>query len=658
MTTDIPPIDPWRVLPAETLAKFEPLPHVRERQQRGESQAPANHGVPRVPCVPAPGDGAENREKSWDTSRDTEDTGSCPSVPDLPEPQIERPCFAVHDDWFQLHGERMRPGLYWHGYGRPTQEDAAPPVDHWICTPIHATAITRDEHGHSFGLLLRFRDPDGRWRSWAAPLHMLRGSGEELRGELLDQGVRIDPTRRGLLAQWLMGRYPDDRVLAAGRTGWHDHDGRRVFVLPDRTLGGNRVMFQVEHAPHDDYQTAGTLDGWRREVAGRAEANSLAVLSISAAFAGPLLRLAKLREVGGAGLHLLGDSSQGKSSLLAAAASAWGPPGFVRTWRATANGLEGVAHALNDTLLVLDEIGEALPREVGQIVYAVSNGTGKQRARRTGGHRPTMRWRVVMLSSGEKTLAGHMAEAGQRAKAGQEARLLNVPISGHPHGVFDTLHGHAGGRELADGIRQAAAEHHGHAGPAFIEALIGETRDLPELYRQTLDLPAFAAETGIEGRAAGVFALVALAGELAIEHGIVPWPAGAALDAAGSAYEAWRHYRGAGHTEDSDILDGVRDFIARHGDARFSALSQADDGPMIRDRAGYWSSALDGGRVWYFHATALREAAPGYDLRRVLDALDAAGWIAERDGAARSIRLRVAGTRRRVYAVSPTEGET
>lgn len=571
----------------------------------------------------------------------------------LPEPAFERPCFQVHDDWFKLNDQTMRPGLYWHGWTNPRAKHAEPePVDQWVCSPIHALAITHDECGGAFGLLLRFIDPNGRWHRWAAPLQMLSGSGEDLRGELLDQGVRIDPKCRNLLSQWLMNQYPKRRVLAAGRTGWHEleeGEGRR-FVLPNRVIGGDEIIYQSEHAQVDDFIARRSLDDWKRTVAHYAPGNPLVLLALSAAFVGPLLKTAKLTEVGGVGLHLLGDSSSGKSSLLTAAGSVWGPPSFVRTWRATSNGLEGVAHALNDTLLPLDEIGEALPREVGSIVYAVANGVGKQRARRTGGPRPTLQWRVVMLSTGEKALAAHMEEAGQRAKQGQEARLLSVPVDGHNHGAFDQLHDAASGGALADQLREAASASYGSAGPAFVEALMSDDRDLPARYRKAAALRGFEASLGIESRAASVFALVGMAGELAQEYGIVSWTEGEAMKAAISAFHAWRDRRGAGHAESEDICRSIRDFIERHQDARFSAIHDTDK-PVIRERAGYYEHDATGQRLWLLNTSALREAAAGYELKRILDAVEEAGWLGSTDTGKRSRRVRVDGTTHRFFPI-------
>ena len=569
---------------------------------------------------------------------------------DLPKPEINRPEFHIHDDWFQLHGQRHRPGLYWHTWTTPRNNAEAEPIDEWVCTPIHADAITANDKGESFGLLLRFVNPNGLWREWAAPMHLLKGSAEELRGELLNMGVRIDPKKRNLLVQWMMGIYPKSRIIAALCTGWHG----KSFVLPQRTIGAENIRFQSEHAAHNDFVTKGSLNGWRKNVATLCSRNPMLLLAVSTAFVGPLLKRAKLQETGGTGIHMVGDSSQGKTTGLQAAGSVWGAPGFVRTWRATSNGLEATAAALNDTLLVLDEISECDPREIGAIVYALANGTGKQRASRTGGMRESARWRIMALSSGERSLSAHMSEGGKRAKAGQEVRLLDVPATARAHGLFDTLHGHPDGRSFADTLKQETGKHYGHAGVAFVQALVNENRDLPALYAKACAIPGFTSRDGVEGRAAAVFALLGLAGELATEYDITGWDEGEALAAATTGYDLWREFRGQGQTETRQILQLVSDFILRNGDARFSSIACDADVP-IRDRAGYWRDTSEG-RIYLFNSPALREAATGFDIRRILTALDSAGWIIEHDLGKRSKKVKVGGSSVSLYTIRPDNG--
>ncbi|MFN2349280.1 MAG: DUF927 domain-containing protein [Thioalkalivibrio sp.] len=566
------------------------------------------------------------------------------------EPEIKRPCFKCYKEWFALRGQKMRPGLYLHEAGKG--EDATP-TDKWICSPIDALAQTADEYDSSHGLLLKFMTPGGRWKEWAAPLHMLKGSGEELRGELLDQGVRIDPTNRSLLTRWLMNQYPKTKVTAATRTGWHDADDGVAFVMPTRTIGAEGIRYQSEHAHMDAFTERGSLDVWREYVATPCKGNPVLLLAVSTAFAGPLLKVAKLQEAGGAGIHLVGDSSAGKTTALQAAASVWGSPDFVRTWRATANGMEAAASGLSDSLLVLDEVSQSDPREIGAVVYALANGMGKQRAARTGGQRQTARWRLMLLSSGERTLSSHMGEAGKKSKAGHEARLLDVPATGREHGAFDTLHHHPNGRAFADELKQATAKNYGKAGPAFLQELLRDKKkDLPGLYAQYQELPRFQGRDGLESRAAGVFALIGLAGELATEYKLTPWAEGEAMDAAMDAFGAWRSARGAGSTETRQILDSLRDFIDTQGDSRFSDVGAKDEYRPIPNRAGWWREDEWLGRVYLFNGAALREACAGHDLSRILDALEESGAMPKVGaGKKRGVPVRVAGRVPRLYPV-------
>lgn len=578
--------------------------------------------------------------------------------PDNPiEPEIKRPTYKVYDDWFSMNGHSKRPGLYWHGLTSNGELK-----DTWICSPIHAIAITADEREESFGLVLRFVHSFNKWREWAMPMNMLKGSGEEMRGELLHLGVRMNLEAKKYLNEWLMQQDPKDRVIAAMRAGWSS-DGRS-FVMPNRTIGEDKIRFQSEYAAYDDYIQKGDINDWRESIAIRCTGNPILLLSAAASFAAPLLLRAKQQSYGGGGIHLIGKSSSGKTTALQVAASVWGGPGYVRAWRATANGLEATAAALNDSLLVLDEISECDPREIGAIIYALANGQGKQRAKRTGGSRDSARWRTIVLSSGERTLSAHMQEAGQQIKAGQEARLLNIPATDRAYGAFDNLHDLADGRAFADYMKQSTSKFYGVAGPAFIEKLLQDNDSLPELYVRTCNLQDFSSPDGVESRAAGLFALIAVAGEKATEYGLTGWQEGEALTASIELFNAWRVFRGQGQTESRQILQGIRHFIDRHGDSRFSELGNSglnkyegdnvDQRPVVRDRAGYWKDS-DKGRVFMFNSAALQEAAKGFDLKFILRALVDVKWIVASDSGKNSKKVKINKQSLLLYWIMPLD---
>lgn len=537
-------------------------------------------------------------------------------------PGIEgRPVFLVFEEWTESEGRRYRPGVWY--FGIKDGKGDTPPVltQQWICSPLYVKAITFDGQDNNFGRLLRFKNSLGRWREWAMPMDMLRGSGEELRGELLAMGVEIDPMGKNLLANYLQARVPKQRMRCALQVGWCG----KAFVLPDTVIGPDAgdVIFQSGERGQDEHTRAGTLAGWQTGIAAMAVGNPLLMLGIAASFAGPLL--ARCHAESG-GIHFAGESSTGKSTIVEAACATWGGPNFKRSWRATANGIEGAAVLFNDSLLALDEIGECDPREVGNIVYALGNGRGKQRASRTGAARAVARWRCFVLSSGELTLGAYMAEGGHRVKAGQAVRLLDVPAA-RQYGAWDHLHVAATGEDLANALKLTAATHYGHAGRLFLERLTHDERDFGNLLERVKALPALAIQGG-EGqhkRAAARFALAALAGEIATEYGITGWPEGAAIEAAKECFTAWRSLRGRGNDERRQIVQQLSGFIERHGDARFSDADDKGESP-VRDRAGWWRNSLTG-REYLFTTEGMHEALKGFDFNHALNTLQALGVI-------------------------------
>lgn len=556
------------------------------------------------------------------------------------------PCWRVYLDWWKSGKAARRPGVYYHGLHETAEERTR--TDEWVCGPLLIEATTFDRRNESFGRLLRFRDSTNRWHEWNMPMLMLKGDCADLRGELLFMGLDIDPKHRARLPHYLTHRAPKRSVIAALSLGWHDGS----FVLPDGVIGKGDIRFQSESASPPDFEQRGRLDDWRREVSERAAGNDILTLAISAAFAGPLLDLAHIEH---AGLHIYGDSSAGKTTAVQAAVSVWGGRALLRTWRATANGLEAAAAESNDSLLALDEIGQAPGREIGSIIYQLANGQGKARANVKGGARRRASWRTVVLSSGERTIEAYMQSEGARYHAGQDVRLINLPVGQHQHGVFDDLHGAEDGRAFADALKTATKQHHGLAGPAFVRWLIDQD-DLGIGAAIDAIVTRMEPGSGQEGRVAHQIALIAAAGELASAAGITGWSAGLATRSAIDAFQLWRDQRGKGSTEDRQILDAVRSFIEKHGDSRFSERN-GDSRHLVRDRAGYTEAEMTGGQTYLFLSSGLREAIAGHDLSRALAALHKAGWLNPSATGRHLVQKKIDGRNTAVYAVQLPDDE-
>lgn len=307
----------------------------------------------------------------------------------------------------------------------------------------------------------------------------------------------------------------------------------------------------------------------------------------------------------------------------------------------------------NDNLLCLDEISECDPQEVGKIVYSLGNGYGKQRANRNGDARSLTRWKCFIISNGERTIETSIQEGGRTVKAGQSVRLLDLPVA-RKYGAFDELHGLPNGAALSDKIKNIASSHYGHAGRAFLEKLTRDTRDFKKYLEKFKTLPSFNSddESGQVKRVAARFAVMCVAGELAIEYGLTEWEEGAALNAAIEGLEAWQSMRGKGNSEKHQILMRVDDFVTRHGDSRFSNADDINSNiQVVRDRAGWWRDT-DSARVYLFTSSGLREALKGFDFNRALDVLQEAGMLqAPESGKERAKSTRVSIGVKKLYHV-------
>jgi putative DNA primase/helicase len=541
-------------------------------------------------------------------------------------PEDDRPTYKVFEVSTDVeeHG-KLRPGVWYFGMSKPPKGEPKP-ICHFICSPLYVIASISDgqmKHQSDFGLRLRFMNIHKTWTEWSMPLEML-AEPTELKKVLFRHGVEIDPHNSAQLQKYLLSEHPKERLICVSRVGWVDK-GRR-FVLPDKVYGygADSYTFQSFVDYHMEYACAGTLDNWKTGVASFTSGNPVGMVFLSAAFAGPLLKLCGAE---GGGLHGHGGSTLAKTTILIAAASVWGNPApakHVRSWKTTANGLEGITQLFNDNLLALDEIGQADPKEVGAVVYQVSNETGKQRANTSGGARPTASWQVFLLSTGEHSIATTIKEPGQKVKAGQEVRIVDLSVE-RKFGVYDDLHGHDDIAGISAAIRQAAATNHGKAGREFLEKLTKDMRadGLRDFRKEYADYRAkFTVPGGVSGqvrRVADKFALLAFAGELATDYGIVPWTEGNATVAAQMIFKVWlekRPGKGKDNQEPHQIVDAVRSFLDRHGSSRFAPYSYDDH--MTRDRAGWRDKDGD---FYYFNGDGMNEALKGFEVERALKVL-------------------------------------
>ena len=520
----------------------------------------------------------------------------------------------------------------------------------WICSHLEVCALSRSFIAEEWGQLLLVTDPDGNSHEWLMPMAMTSGDGTAYREQLLSLGLRIapGPTARKYLGEYITSADPKERVRGVSRIGWHG----KTFVLPDATYGNNaeeRIIFQTKSIGDHAFRSSGSLEEWNKNIGRNCIGNSRLIFAVSTALAAPLLHIAN--EEGG-GIHYVGESRSGKTTALKVAGSVWGGGGingFLRTWRATSNGLESTAQAHCDTLLCIDEIGQVDGREAGETAYMLANGSGKSRARRDGSGRPPAQWHLLFLSTGEISLGDKMIESGKRPRAGQEVRLADIPAdAGAGMGIFEDLHDFTNPEAMARQLGEATSHYYGTPSTAFLEKLTAMdheeiAKDISKARKDFMEKYVPPDSSGQVLSVAGRFALIAAAGTLATSFEILDWPPEEADLAAGVCFQDWLERRGGvGASEIDGAFKQIRRFFEAHGMSRFEPIGDAievnaDGKSMVRttyDRAGY--RKLDEKRRCEYLVlpeTYKHELCKGFNHRTITKALLSVGaLLTDKDG--------------------------
>ena len=419
--------------------------------------------------------------------------------------------------------------------------------------------------------------------------------------------------KRERLADYLQEQGSRTAFTITDRAGWHGN----AYILPSGetiTADGKTpaIIYNGDTSQAKAYQPNGELTDWRQNIARYAAGNSRLCLALGASFAAPLLSL--LSEESG-GFHLMGDSSDGKTTAAKAALSVWGKPsGSLLSWSGTKIGFSNTAAARNDGLLVLDEIGQASPHVIGDTVYSVMNGINKVQGAKQGGNRALTRWKVMMFSTGEKTPDSILKHHKGDWNAGQAARLPSIRAAAQ-YGIYDTLHGFEDGALLSEHIAQSAEQYHGVAGRLFIRQLLD---DLEQAKQQATErMAAFMATipelSGQARRVAKRFALAAAALELAAP--VTGLPVGVGMAGVKQCFDEWLEANGAGKHEDRRIIEQAEDFIDLYAlGMRFMEWS---DKSTNKDHAGYRKQEGEKLELWVIRRVFADEIAQSFDEQKV-----------------------------------------
>jgi hypothetical protein len=481
-----------------------------------------------------------------------------------------------------------------------------------IASPFGVTAVLRiADDADAYGLRVLVEDMSGRPRSVDFERGALaRLGGSEIRAALLKAGLRVEGDGDLAVVQILKAARPSKEIIIISRPGWHrlDELGTWIFATPAGETygapGGCEVELAVNQRLSGGVAKAGSLDGWKAAIAAAVMASDCPhwTLGAAAPFAGPLLRLAGLDTCG---INLSGLSSAGKTLAQMLAVSAWSSPdisagGLLRSMRATENAIEGLAQYSNGTLLALDEMAHADGEAIGRIIYSIASGVGKARMNADASMKRPHIWSTFAFLSGESSLEEKVRNDGGQWSPGMAVRIPDVDVTGVNRAVEQAI---------IDRI-QHVRRNYGHSGPAFIGALIQHDlhREPGALKDQIIEAARRLAGLEVDSaviRAAMPFALLAVAGSLAQEFGILP----AEAKIEGAVSWAWDRFKSSSdalvlHPAEQAIAN-IRAWVAERWNVTIKPVS-SNDGLNNREAVAWYDET-----TVYLPTRRTREAAGG-----------------------------------------------
>lgn len=381
---------------------------------------------------------------------------------------------------------------------------------------IRKGTIAVDEGGKR-GVRIDVQNEDGvTCASTLKAQDMTTAYGTPIKTHIREQGAGQTEEGGKFLVKRLLDDIPPNPIEIYSRPGWR---GPGLFITPwgSATHTNREVELSADIIPPGK-EVAGTLEGWRAASAAlwKTDVVQWKVTSL-ASLASPIVDLCQQDSVF---VALTGQTSKGKTSALRFNASVWGDTqprqGLVGTLNSTEAAREARFALGNGCGYNFDECSALSAEEMYAIIYKGAGGTGNDRLNRDAGLKKGRSWKGVYTLSGEHSFAAQMRANGKAVNTGMGTRILEMSCQDIPTLPADMM------EQI-----QGAYANHGHAGPAFVRAMLdqGLTND-PDLLWASVDwkarLLAGPNATAAVVRAARILALLWRAGEIAQSVDLVP----------------------------------------------------------------------------------------------------------------------------------------
>lgn len=287
--------------------------------------------------------------------------------------------------------------------------------------------------------------------------------------ELIDDGVDVDEKNVRDVCEALSDKQKTlKETLVHHRIGYGIYQGKPVYKLTQGIGVDSQYRGDLKIEPTGDWEVYKSM--LINHVFPYIPLQFILAVSLSAVLLG---RLRNYLDMESAFVHLLGDSSSGKSTATKLAISLFASPDvkeetLISTFDATKNALTGMIKKLNGIIFAMDELSTNADSDFTKLVYNVCSGKEKARMNADAEMKARETWNVVVISNGEKSIIDN-----SRKNTGVQMRVYELSI---PQWTDSAAH--------SESINAVIKANYAHLGGMFAETVYGRS---DKMLQKTVD---------------------------------------------------------------------------------------------------------------------------------------------------------------------------
>ncbi|HAT4072363.1 TPA: DUF927 domain-containing protein [Clostridium perfringens] len=225
--------------------------------------------------------------------------------------------------------------------------------------------------------------------------------------DLINKGLDVSNSNSGILAEYFRAfekKFKEIRNVHS-ELGFSEYKNKDIYKLY-KVIGELDSTYNGEY----DIKPKGNKEEYeamlREEVYGRCELEFIIVSALSAVVLG---YIGDRNSLDSLIIHLSGNSSTGKSTALKLAISLFGCPdpkkiGLYSTYNTTENASIKKLCGLKGVQFAIDEISLSKNKDFTNFIYALANGSEKDRLNKNSELKEKSVWLTTILSNGEKSI--------------------------------------------------------------------------------------------------------------------------------------------------------------------------------------------------------------------------------------------------------------